>query len=238
MSDRPWLEDGDPALRAERELLKRLNTEQPPVGSVEQGWAALAAEISGAPPLDPGLTSGPAPVAPHTGAGASTSLAAKALLGVALAGSAWWGGNALWSPPAPPTAPAPSLAPSARMSSTSPSVAATSEPPAALPERAISAPERSAAPRGASATTLAEEGRLLAEAHRLVQSGQPQRALEVLRASQARYPRSVLAQEREVLTIEALYAGGSSGSARQRAEQFLKRHPKSPHAERLQRFVE
>ena len=56
--------------------------------------------------------------------------------------------------------------------------------------------------------------------------------------SESRYPRSVLYQEREVLTIEALGATGASGAARQRAERFLKRHPNSPHAARLKWFVE
>ena len=59
-----------------------------------------------------------------------------------------------------------------------------------------------------------------------------------MRASEARYPRSVLYQEREVLTIEALGATGASSAARQRAERFLKRYPNSPHAARLKWFVE
>lgn len=240
MSDRPWLEDGDASLRPERELLKRLNAEQPPVGSVEQGWAALAAEISRLPPAGGGLdTSGPTHVAPPVAAGSvGTSLAVKALLGVALAGGAWWGGSALLSTHRSPASARSSLEPSAPAPTVQAAPTEPTEAQAVPPEPAVSAPERAAARRSASATTLAEEGRLLAEAHRLVQSGQPQRALDVLRASQARFPRSVLAQEREVLTIEALYASGSSTTAKQRAQQFLKRHPKSPHAERLERFVQ
>jgi outer membrane protein assembly factor BamD (BamD/ComL family) len=60
----------------------------------------------------------------------------------------------------------------------------------------------------------------------------------VLRLSQSRYPRSVLYQEREVLTIEALGATGAAGAAHQRAERFLERYPSSPHAGKLKRFVE
>ena len=96
------------------------------------------------------------------------------------------------------------------------------------------APTRSAR----SATTLAEEGRLLGKAHQLIQSGQPQQALEVLRLFESRYPRSVLVPEREVLTIEALGAAGEAGLARQRAQRFLKRSPNSAYVARLQRFVE
>ena len=98
-------------------------------------------------------------------------------------------------------------------------------------------PEPSPARPAASVTTLAEEGRLLAKAHQLVQAGQAGEALKVLRSLDARYPRSVLAQEREVLTIEALGATGAAAAARSRAERFLARYPNSPHAARLGRFV-
>lgn len=239
MSDRPWLEDGEPSLRAERELLKRLNAEQPPAGSMEQGWAALSAQISGAPPVDPGLASGPTQVAPHAASSVmSASVVGKVVVGMALAGGAWWGGTALWPAAEAPASVRPSLAPSSREPVAPPPRSVTSAPVLDPSELPVLAPERAPAVRSVPATTLAEEGKLLAEAHRLVQSGQPEQALSVLRSSQARYPRSVLAQEREVLTIEALYASGSSGAARQRAQQFLKRHPKSPHGERLQRFVD
>ena len=76
MSDRPWLEVSDPALRAERELLKRLSSEQPPSGSVEQGWAALSAEIVGLQALS-SVGSATADAA-HTAAQASTGRPAVA----------------------------------------------------------------------------------------------------------------------------------------------------------------
>jgi outer membrane protein assembly factor BamD (BamD/ComL family) len=83
---------------------------------------------------------------------------------------------------------------------------------------------------------LAEEGRLLASAHRLVQAGQGSEALRVLGNLKQRYPRSVLSQEREVLTIEALAATGDLAAARALTQKFLARHPQSPHASRLERF--
>ena len=46
MSERPWLEMSDPALGTERELLWCLQARTPPLGSVDRGWAVLAAEIA------------------------------------------------------------------------------------------------------------------------------------------------------------------------------------------------
>jgi len=242
MSDRPWLEDNDPALRVERSLLKKLNAQQPPAGSVDHGWAALAAAI-GVEALGAATGADQAAqmhAAAHTvKGGASLSIAAKIAGGVAVAGGVLWGGSALFATDTPTVAPR-HAAP-----------AHASAPPTSVDQRPHvmeqnqqnePAPAKAPSSRGArpasSATTLAEEGRLLARAHQLVQSGHAPQALEVLRQSAARYPHSVLYQEREVLTIEALGATGASGAARQRAERFVKLYPSSPHAERLKRFVE
>lgn len=244
MSERPWLELSDPALRAERELLKRLSSEQPPSASVEQGWAALSAEIAGLQALG---SAGSATVdaahsaAQASGAGGGFAFAAKVVASVAIAGGTLWGGSQLLATSdsasvQPRTAePAPHVAPA-------PLAAEAAPPPLSsnAVERSVAKPvPLSNSPRPAASTTsLAEEGRLLAKARQLVQSGQGRRALEVLRSSESRYPRSVLSPEREVITIEALAATGATGSARQRSERFLKRYPASPHAGRLQRFVE
>jgi hypothetical protein len=244
MSDRPWLEDGDPALRVERSLLKKLNAQQPPVGSADHGWTALAAEIAGLEALGGAgaNTAHQLHAAAHgVKGGAGLVVAAKIAAGVALAGGVLWGGSALLK----------SDDASVNVHRVQPSSVPAETPPSGahqdsraltgqLPEAEPSAAKlpQPAGARPSSATTLAEEGRLLAKAHQLVQSGQPQAALEVLRLSQSRYPRSVLYQEREVLTIEALGATGATTAARQRAERFLKRYPDSPHAGRLKRFVE
>ena len=234
MSDRPWLEDLDPALRGERTLLKRLNAQEPPAGSVDQGWAALSTQISGAIPLDP--TPALAPTAKAAGLG----LTAKIMAGVALTGGLAWTGGQLLQPDVPSAGPTQHVMPSAVVPVERRAEDVTVDPDTASEETEPSRAQRQAVlPRpAASSTTLAEEGRLLAKAHQLVQSGQGQQALEVLRSSEARYPRSVLYQEREVLTIEALGATGASAAAKQRAQRFLKRYPGSPHAGRLQRFVE
>ena len=244
MSDRPWLEDGDPSLRIERTLLKRLNAQEPPSGSVDQGWSAIAAEIAAMQGISAlGASSVHAThAAAHGAGGFSLGLAAKLALGVTLAGGALWGGSALLQPET--TSPTPRH--DVNVPAESPRDVRTPAPPVIAQEPQDTQEQASAkqptpanpARPQSSATTLVEEGRLLAKAHELVQAGQGQQALEVLRLSQARYPRSVLYQEREVLTIEALAATGNSSAAKQRAERFLKRYPTSPHVGRLQRFVE
>jgi hypothetical protein len=242
MSDRPWLEDADPSLRLERDLLKRLNAEQPPSGSVDHGWAALSTEIAGLSALGSAASSaaGPAHALPHAAAGsAGVGIAAKIAAGVALGGGLLWGGATLLKPESTLTAPQPVTAPvQAQPRRVQPPVIAPSiETPA--PGTAQS-PEQSAVParQAPPATTLAEEGRLLAKANALVQAGKGRQALEVLRQSESRYPQSTLYQEREVLTVEALAASGATSAAKQRAERFLKRYPNSPHAGKLQTFVQ
>jgi len=238
MSDRPWLEDADPSLRVERSLLKKLNAQQPPSGSADHGWAALAAEIGALEAL--GAASGAHQAARlHAAAhtvkgGASLIVAAKIAAGVAVAGGVLWGGSVLLSSDAPSVTTrhvAPTHVPALPTAvEERPSQQLTEQSPETDQAPSKASPSTGARP-ASSASTLAEEGRLLARAHQLVQTGDAQQALEVLRLSASRYPRSVLYQEREVLTIEALGATGASGAARQRAERFVKRYPNSPHAE-------
>jgi hypothetical protein len=234
MSDRPWLSQNEPRLRLERELLKELAAQEPAKGSVDRGWAALAAElpVPQAPsPLggESGLTAQPA---------ASWGLAAKLTVGLSAAvGAAWLGSQFTNDEARSPTAPsahvAPVVAPPAHAARPSENEPPREAPPAVEPRSP--SPAVSRAP--ASNTTLAEEGRLLASAHRLVQAGRGSEALQVLGNLKQRYPRSVLSQEREVLTIEAVAATGDLAAARALTQKFLTRHPQSPHASRLERFT-
>lgn len=231
MADRPWLDSADPTLREERALLRRLGAEQPPVGSVERGWAALAAEIGveGA-----GIAAGHAALK-HSAAGVKWALWGKAAAVVGLAGGvAFTGTQLLQSEPAV-VAPPVAHAPRAPAAAPSPVVAPPVVPEAAPAEPAASL-DKPRAP--AAGSTLAEEGKLLGKARQLVQAGRTHEALELLQSSAQRYPRSVLSQEREVLTIEALAASGAASVAKQRARRFLERYPASPYVDRLQRFAE
>lgn len=84
---------------------------------------------------------------------------------------------------------------------------------------------------------LREENELLRQARGALRGGDPGRAMLLLEQSRQKFPGGVLGQEREALTIEALARGGAREAASSRAAAFIKAHPTSPHAARLQAFV-
>lgn len=99
------------------------------------------------------------------------------------------------------------------------------------------------APSGAASITpterasrLREESRLLSEARDALRRGDSSGALRKLDEARTRFPGGVLAQEREALTIEALYRGGQRAAAASLAASFLRAYPNSPHATRIQGF--
>ncbi|PKN38080.1 MAG: hypothetical protein CVU63_16030, partial [Deltaproteobacteria bacterium HGW-Deltaproteobacteria-20] len=57
----------------------------------------------------------------------------------------------------------------------------------------------------------------------------PDRALALTREHERRFPRGVLAQEREVIAIQALAAMGEGEAARKKADGFDEKYPDSPH---------
>jgi hypothetical protein len=129
--------------------------------------------------------------------------------------------------------PAPGLA--------APSTAApgpTGDAPAAAPEPG---PAGAGAPLPGSpeerASRLREENELLGQARGALRSGDPGRAMLLLEQARQKFPGGVLGQEREALAIEALAKGGARDVASARAAAFIKAHPTSPHAARLQQFV-
>jgi hypothetical protein len=74
---------------------------------------------------------------------------------------------------------------------------------------------------------------LVRRARTALKAGDPQTALGDLTRARAAYPSGVLAQEREVLTIEALVAVGETARAVPRALALLKADPQSPFAARV-----
>jgi outer membrane protein assembly factor BamD (BamD/ComL family) len=73
---------------------------------------------------------------------------------------------------------------------------------------------------------------LLARARRIVASA-PERALQLTAEHARRYQEGVLAQEREVLAIDALMRLGHRDLAATRARRFIERYPDSAHRVRL-----
>jgi len=88
------------------------------------------------------------------------------------------------------------------------------------------------------ASRLREENQLLGEARSALRGGDAASALEKLDAASSRFPAGVLAQEREVLAIEALAKSGQRAAASARASAFLAAHPTSPHATKVRSFVQ
>jgi hypothetical protein len=113
----------------------------------------------------------------------------------------------------------------AREAATPPLAGGAIHVPAELPaqQRAAPAPSREPA-----------EAELLLEARALARAD-PRAALGLLDVHAARFPKGVLAPEREVLAIEALRALGQAAAAKQRLEAFRARHPGSAHLRRLER---
>jgi hypothetical protein len=128
----------------------------------------------------------------------------------------------VWSPtatvapcdPAYPTAPCPPVAGAAA---------------ADAPSRAADEPRQR--------NQLALESRMLTDARAQLRSGDPRGAMATLDKLQSRSPRGILAQEREVLTIQVLAALGDTAGAGRRAKAFLDTYPNSPHAPQLRRFA-
>lgn len=67
--------------------------------------------------------------------------------------------------------------------------------------------------------------------------GRPADALEQANDHRKRYPDGMLAQEREVIAVEALEKLGRGAEADQRAAAFVRRYPGSSHISRLSTLV-
>ena len=113
-------------------------------------------------------------------------------------------------------------------------------PPRAPAPRARSLPSASAPSPSSPVppeTTLQTESASLLRGRQLLRSGDCEGALTQLQESAARFPRGGLAQEREVLAVEALACVGRAPEAAARADAFLHDHPASAHAPKVRRFA-
>lgn len=103
------------------------------------------------------------------------------------------------SPVAPPSPPSPSSAPTNRLGASSIAV-----------------------------DTSKEERALLDQARRALNEGDGARALALAESHAKHFPRGALAEERDVLRIQALVATGDAERARTAADAFRKKYPASP----------
>jgi hypothetical protein len=191
--------------------------------------AALASKLG--PVLD---APGPgAAAASHAG---RTKALVAALGGVGLGVAAWM----LLSPgpsssPAPSStviqAPAPSIAPPSGGPSVEPQARPSAPPaaPAPNPEVTPSVARPAAAPPARPAESEAE----FLERARGALGQSPSLALSLANQHRARYPSGVLAEEREVIAIEALKRLGRTAESERRIEAFSRRYPGSAYRKKL-----
>jgi hypothetical protein len=159
-----------------------------------------------------------------------------AVLAATIAGGTYWAASDAKPPPparsAPssttiaPRAPAPvervEALPSASQTEPAPALEPSSEP-SPLPTPASRAP----APRAA------DESALLRQAQAQLKSN-PARALALTQEHRRRFPKGALAQEREVIAIDALARLGQGSEAQKRARDFDQRYPGSAHQRRIE----
>lgn len=225
----------------ERELLGSVKYVGPPEGAKDDAWRAIAGQIAIVAAVG-AATGSSAAAATKTGVGSlvSWALSTKVVAALAVSGlTAGAGYLALREPPAPAASSklAPALAPP-------PAARTKGAPVLSPPEQSQSAPiattedapSRRLEPRRPD--LLKQESELLTQARAQLRSGNPAGAQASLDRLQSQFPKGMLAQEREVLSIEVLSARGNVEGARRRARAFVKAYPHSPHSAKLARFIE
>jgi outer membrane protein assembly factor BamD (BamD/ComL family) len=88
-----------------------------------------------------------------------------------------------------------------------------------------------------AAPNPAEEVKLLERAQDALRSGRHAEALSLCNEHTKSFPNGMLAQEREVIAVEALVKTGRTAEAKARADAFKKRFPGSSHARRVDALV-
>lgn len=215
--------------------------------------ASLAARVGGALGAGTALAATDAATAATTatvGAASSTLGLAKAGFLLVLLGGAATGGLLQLRGPSPsrPTqaavapSPTPTVAPRARalVAPARALVPVAAPAPLLLPPAAPAPAPRGQRPSAARPLSAepevapsAEESRLLAEANRALLARAPERALELLALHRERFPRGVLAEDREAGVAQSLCASGRREEGAEAAQRFLRAHPRSVHAPRV-----
>jgi len=237
-------EDGQPAQleRLERRVAIALGAE----------WGAWSSEMSSGIEALPRSGRPPAPIEPAAAAGAGDAamLAHGASMGIkgvlALSLSVTLGIAALYTavehagdlghaaqPPRPAAAPA---AHSARRAESTAEAAAVQPTPEAAASTAAPPPARGRRPRSARETGLSAEVEQLDAIREHLQHA-PALALQAAAAHERRFPRGELAQERELLRIEALFRLGRAGEARARADRLAGASAGGAYRAQVQRLV-
>jgi hypothetical protein len=117
-------------------------------------------------------------------------------------------------------------------------VEATRAPSPAAAQRVIArSVPRSAESNASPASALPAELAMLDHARSATSAGETNRALSILDAYAARFPRGAMAPEAAVLRVEALVKAGDRSGAARFANAFLASAPHSPYAARIQSLL-
>jgi hypothetical protein len=135
--------------------------------------------------------------------------------------------------PSVPSEPAP--AEPVKTATPEPEPSKRASPPAPAPPKKTPVVQKAPQPIAPPPTPPEADEELagLDEAMKAARAGRPADALAAVDAHAARFPQSALAQEREVIGIEALVALGRPDDARARLARFRARWPTSSHLVRL-----
>jgi hypothetical protein len=245
------------------ELARRLSAVLGPAAGLTGGGQAAAPEAAASPRATGGAAPSLHAQAPAAGGAAALGVGSRTWILGGIGAAVTIGVTAfvlLRGPSGPVSAPAPSgtLTPSglAEAAPTAPAEPANAPPPAAssaappaqaddgvepgsgaTADRARPAPAPRPSARAAARQARAAGARetaLLEQARAALQS-RPSEALALTRRHQARFPQGALAQEREVIAIEALERLGRKAAANARAAEFERRYRGSVHQPRLMR---
>jgi hypothetical protein len=125
--------------------------------------------------------------------------------------------------------------PASGASSASPAPSLQSAPSAPAPESGGQVAV--AGPASALAVGAADTEVSLLESAQDALASDPESALSLAERHAGRFPRGALAQEREVIAIEALIRLGRVDAARARAERFYRAFPRSAHRTRIENLL-
>jgi hypothetical protein len=214
-------------------------------------FAARMAPLVGLPLADLSPTSlphgtAPADIAPSSFGGAAArtstakvagSFALKAWMAVGVVGlglGVWWAGQGRQAAPAveAPRAAVPALVTPSDPHPSTPSAPVMETSEVVAKPATLEAPARQRQP----AATRPDELSLIAQAQSL--RSDPRALLKVLKLHASLYPRGMLAQEREVLAVEALIASGQLEAGKRRAAQLEADYPQSAHLPRIHALLE
>jgi len=259
-----WSDVGGGATRDEKALLEAGTSETMPTDLRERLWASIAlaaAASSAAATVTTEAASrgalGATPVASTTkGLTLLSSSLAKGVVAVAMLGGIGSGAALLHTKPATkPAPPSPSQTarplPSASAPATTARTTSESESNSSLGDgerevapatsAVVSARReklRSAASVELPVSRLREESLAVLAIRKSLLAGRASEALRLLQGAQRDFPGGVLTEEREALTVRALFAAGQKAAAQQRGAAFLKSFPRSAHAAEVRRLLD